>query len=82
MEVGVLVVILVYIAGSLVIAGAAATYEIWHRPMLLDRADGRGKFPSPKMGPGELIFFGLFVALFWPLMAAAAVADARSKKSR
>ena len=70
------VVIVVYVAASLVIAGAAATYEIWHRPMMLDRADGRGKFPSPKMGLGEVIFFGLFVALLWPLLAVAAIADA------
>ena len=63
------VAILVYAAASLVIAGAAVTYEIWHRPMLLDRADGRGKFPSPKMSLGEVVFFGLFVALFWPFLA-------------
>lgn len=67
----------VYAVLSLVIGGVAATYEIWHCPVLLDRADGRGEFPSPKMGLGEVIFFSLFAALFWPLLAAAAIADAR-----
>ena len=76
MEVGVTVVIIVYAVLSLVIGGAAATYEIWHRPVLLDRADGRGKFPSPRIGFGEAIFFSLFAALFWPLLAAAAIVDA------
>ena len=76
MEVGVTSVLLGYAALSLVIAGTAATYEIWHRPMWLDRADGRGKFPSPRRRFGEVILFGLFVALLWPLLAVAAIADA------
>lgn len=69
--------ILVYAVVSLVIGAVAATYEIWHRPTKLDRADGRGTFSSPKMGLGEVIFFSLFAALFWPLLATAAIADAR-----
>ena len=68
--------IIVYAALSLVIGAAAATYEIWHRPTMLDRADGRGKFPAPKMGLGEVIFFSLFAALFWPLLAFAMIVDA------
>ena len=71
-----IVAIVIYAALSLVIGGAAATYELLQRPVLLDRADGRGKFPSPKMGLGEAIFFSLFAALFWPLLAVAAIADA------
>jgi hypothetical protein len=74
------VAILIYAALSLVIGGAAATYEIWHRPVMLDRADGSGKFLSPKMSPGELVFFGLFVAIFWPLFAVATIADAWSAR--
>ena len=76
LEVGVTLAIIVYVSLSLVIGGAAATYEIWHRPALLDHADGRGKFPSPRIGFGEAIFFSLFAALFWPLLAVAAIADA------
>ena len=68
--------ILVYASLSLVVGAVAATYEIWQRPVLLDRADGRGKFLSPKMGLGEVIFFSLFAALFWPLLATAAITDA------
>jgi hypothetical protein len=67
--------IIVYAAPSLVIGGAVVTYEIWHCPTLLDRADGNGKFTSPKMGLGEVIFFSLFAALFWPLLAIAAITD-------
>ena len=67
--------ILIYTAVSLIIGGAAASYEIWHRPLMLDRADGRGKFPSPKMKTGEVISFGLLVTLFWPLLAVAMFAD-------
>ena len=66
---------LVYAALSLVIGGLAATYEIWHRPLMLDRADGRGKFPSPKMQGSELIFFGVFVAVLWPILAVAMIFD-------
>lgn len=73
---GVTVAILVYAGMSLVVGAVAATYEIWHQPTMLDRADGRGKFPSPTMGLGEVIFFSLFAALFWPLLAAAAITDA------
>lgn len=74
------VAILAYVALSLTIAGVVVTYEIWHRPVMLDRADGRGKFPSPKMGLGEIFFFGLFVALLWPILAMAAIIDGRGTK--
>jgi len=43
------VAILIYVIVSLAIGGACATYEVWSRPTMLDRADGRGKHPSPKM---------------------------------
>ena len=72
--------ILVYAALSLLVGGAAVTYEIWHRPLMLDRADGRGKFPSPKMSAGEVISFGLIVALFWPLLVVALLADLLSPR--
>jgi len=53
---------------SILIGGTAVMYEIWHRPLMLDRADWREKFPSPKMQGGELLFFGVFVAAgpCWP----------------
>lgn len=59
---------LIYVIVSVLIGGTAATYEIWHKPATLDRADGRGTFPSPKMTIGELVAFGLFVAVLWPLL--------------
>jgi hypothetical protein len=59
----------VYAIVSVLIGGAAVTYEVCHEPARLDRADGRGTFPSPKLRGGELVFFGLFVALLWPLLA-------------
>jgi len=46
-----------------------------HRPLMLDRADGRGKFPSPKMQGSELIFLGVFVAVLWPVLAGAMIFD-------
>jgi len=74
------IVILVYAVVSLLIGGAAMTYEIWHRPAMLDRADARGTFPSPKMALGELIFFGMVVAACWPLLAGAAISTAWSAR--
>ena len=70
--------ILIYAALSLLFGGAAVTYEIWHRPLMLDRADGRGKFPSPKMQGSELLFFGVFVALCWPVLAVVMILDTLS----
>ena len=67
--------ILIYAGLSLVIGGIAASYEIWHKPLMLDRANGRGKFPSPKDNP---IGVGLFVALLWPVLAVLAIGDAWS----
>ena len=57
-------VVVVYTAASLVIAGR-------RRRHIRDL-----KFASPKLGLGEVIFFGLFVALLWPLLAAATIVDA------
>lgn len=74
------VVIVVYTAVSLVIGGICTTYEIWHCPIMLDRADGRGKFQSPKMSGGELIFFGLFVALLWPILVLLLILGTRSAR--
>ena len=73
-------IVIVYAALGCLIAGIAVTYEIWHRPAMLDRADGRGKFPSPKFGVLALIFFGLFVIVLWPYLAIAIVVDTRSIK--
>lgn len=72
--------VLAYAVVSLVVGGGSVTYEIWHRPLMLDNADGRGKFPSPKMQGSELLFFGVFVALCWPVLAVVMFADARSEK--
>ena len=71
---------LLYTGLSLLIGGIAVTYEIWHRPLMLDRADGRGKFPSPKMQGSELIFFGVFVAALWPVLAVAMIFDRSLKR--
>jgi hypothetical protein len=73
-------IVIVYAALGCLIAGIAVTYEIWHCPAMLDRADGRGKFPSPKMQLGELVFFGLFVIVLWPYLAIALVVDELSTK--
>jgi hypothetical protein len=70
-------IVIVYAALSCLIAGIAVTYEIWHHTVMLDRAGGRGKFLSPKMQLGELVFFGLFVIVLWPCLAIAIVVDAR-----
>jgi hypothetical protein len=66
------VFVIAYAAASLLLGGLAAMYEIWHRPMMLDRADGRGKFPSPKMSAVEVV---LFVAVLWPILAVVATLD-------
>jgi hypothetical protein len=71
-------IVIGYAALGCLIAGIAVTYEIWHRPVMLDHADGRGQFPSPKMRLGELVFFGLFVIVLWPYLAIALVVDERS----
>ena len=68
--------VFIYVTLSLLVGGAAVTYEIWHQSVRLDRADGRGKFPSPKMQIGELIFFGLFVIIFWPILLIPMILDA------
>lgn len=64
-----------YVALSLLIGGCVLTYEIWHRPAMLDRADGRGKHPSPKMRGFDLVLFGVFVVVFWPCLLIAMIVD-------
>lgn len=66
---------LLYTGLALLIGGVAVTYEIWHRPLMLDRADERGKHPSPKMQGSELLFFGVFVAALWPILAVVMIFD-------
>lgn len=68
---------LIYIGLSFVLGGIAASYEIWHKPLMLDRSNGRGKFPSPKDNP---IFIALFTAIFWPVLIVCLIADAWSEK--
>jgi hypothetical protein len=70
-------VILIYAGLSLVIGGIAASYEIWHKPTMLDRANGRGKFSSPKESAFGIC---LFVAILWPILAVLAIADAWSAR--
>lgn len=72
MEVGVIFVLLIYVSLSLLLGGAAATYEIWSPPTMLDRADGRGKFPSPKVGA---VGIALFVAILWPALGSLLILD-------
>ncbi len=60
--------IFAYIGVSLLFGGAAATIETWIKPLMLDRADGRGKFRSPKMTFKETLLIGLFVAICWPAL--------------
>jgi hypothetical protein len=57
--------IIIYVTVSLVLGGLAATYEIWYRPADLPRADGKGTYPAPKVGP---IGMFLFVATLWPIL--------------
>lgn len=71
------ILILVYAGVSLALGGAAMTVELWSPPTMLDRADGRGKFRSPAMKATELVVFGVFVALFWPILLIAALVDRR-----
>ena len=59
---------IVYAGLSLLIAGVVVTYELYSSPTMLDRADGRGKHPSPKSPTGELIAIGVFVAIIWPVL--------------
>jgi hypothetical protein len=72
--------VLVYVVLSLLIAGIAVTYDLHSPPTMLDRADGRGKFPSPKSTLGELIGIGVFVALVWPLLFVVWIFDGWGKK--
>lgn len=69
-----------YVIVSFLIGGAAVTYEIWHKPVMLDRSDGRGKFSSPKMRGGELVFLALFVILLWPLLGLVMIFSERNEK--
>lgn len=73
------IIAVVYAALGCLIAGIALTYEIWRRATMLDRADGRGKVPFPKMQLGELVFFGLFVIVLWPYLAIMIAIDERRR---
>lgn len=73
-------VILIYAGLSLALGGIAASFEIWQQPTMLDRANGRGKFPSPKAKTGETIGICLFVAVLWPILLVLAIADAWSAR--
>ena len=59
---------IVYAGLSLLIAGVVVTYDLHSPPTMLDRADGRGKHPSPKSSSSELIWLGVFVAIAWPVL--------------
>lgn len=59
------IAILIYVAVSLVLGGAAATIEIWSRPADLPCADGRGTFKAP---PYSALWMGLFVMVLWPIL--------------
>ncbi len=43
-------VVILYAGLSLLLGGVAAMYEIWRSLTMRDHVDGRGKFPSPKVG--------------------------------
>lgn len=68
-------IFLSYVGLSLVLGGLAAMMDVWSQPTMLDRADGRGKFASPKMRVGELALFAVFIALLWPVFAIVAFVD-------
>jgi len=72
--------ILVYIALSLVFGGIAATVELWTPPTMLDRADGRGKFSSPRPRLSEALGIGLFCAGLWPFLAVLAIFDRATER--
>ena len=72
--------VLVYAGVGLLLGGVAAMVEIWSAPTMLDRADGRGKFPSPKPTVGDAIGICLFTAALWPILILLAIADARFPK--
>ena len=73
--------ILVYGVLSIAFGGVAATVESWDRPpTMLDRADGRGKFASPRSNLSDAILIGVFVMLLWPLLLIAALIDRMPRK--
>ena len=74
--------ILAYIGVSLLLGGIATTIETWSKPLMLDRADGRGKFSSPKMTIREVLLIGLFVAICWPALVIAAISAVIAGKLR
>jgi hypothetical protein len=73
---------LVYIGFSLALGGFAAMVDIWSPATMLDRADGRGKFASPKMKSFELVLFAIFIAIFWPLLMIGARLGGRSARKQ
>lgn len=75
------IVFLGYVGLSLVLGGIAAMMDVWSPPTMLDRADGRGKFASPKMRGVELVLFSVFVALLWPVFAIVSFVDRARQRS-
>jgi hypothetical protein len=74
------IALIVYAAFSLIFGGIAATVELWTPPTMLDRADKRGKFESPRPRFGEALGIGLFCALLWPILATCALFDKAAKQ--
>lgn len=73
--------ILIYVGVSFLFGGIAATVELRSQPTMLDRADGRGKFPSPRLRFDEGLLFGLFVMILWPYLLIAMLVDVVSPGS-
>jgi len=74
------VLILSYVGLSFFLGGVAATIELRKQPTMLDRADGRGKFQSPRLRLDEGLLFGLFVMILWPYLMIAMIVDVVSPK--
>lgn len=66
---------LVYVALSLVIGGLSATIVLW-KPELFTR---NGPFRLPKTLL-ELVYFGLYMATLWPVLAMVAIINNRGAK--
>jgi hypothetical protein len=58
-------IVIVYAALGCLIAGIAVTYDVWRRPAVT----------FPKMQPGRMVFFGLFVIVLWPYLAVMVTID-------
>jgi hypothetical protein len=65
---------MIYMIISLLFGGIATTVEVWSPRA---RGDGRGQHPAPDL---SAIGMGIFVAIFWPLLALPIALDARKRK--